>query len=108
MYRKFYLEEDLSLDESLLLHRGRLNFRQYIKGEKAKCGMKYFELCDSHGYVINIEIYGGENSYLPPSINLKTEILVQRLMERYLCKGNILFIGNHYNSIILSELLLKN
>lgn len=32
----FYPHIELSLDESLLLHRGRLGFRQYIKGKKAK------------------------------------------------------------------------
>jgi len=51
----FYPHIELSLDESLLLHRGRLGFQQYIKGKKAKYGIKFYELCSSDGYVFNIE-----------------------------------------------------
>lgn len=32
----YFPNEQLSLDESLLLHRGRLNFKTYIKGKKSK------------------------------------------------------------------------
>lgn len=32
--KAIYPDINLSLDESLLLHRGRLGFRQYIKGKK--------------------------------------------------------------------------
>ncbi|XP_050064919.1 piggyBac transposable element-derived protein 4-like [Aphis gossypii] len=105
--KAFYPGEDLSLDESLLLHRGRLSFRQYIKGKKAKYGIKFFELCDPNGYVLNIEVYKGKNNYLLPSTNSKTDSLVLRLMDPYLCKGHSLFMDNYYNSTTLSELLLK-
>jgi len=37
--------EALSLDESMLLWRGRLLFRQYIKNKKNKYGIKFFKLC---------------------------------------------------------------
>lgn len=36
----------LSLDESLLLFRGKLHFKQYIKNKRAKYGIKFFELCE--------------------------------------------------------------
>ncbi|CAH1988301.1 unnamed protein product [Acanthoscelides obtectus] len=49
--------EALSLDESLLLFRGRLRFRVYIKNKKSKYGIKFYELCSNDGYVLNIEIY---------------------------------------------------
>lgn len=35
----YFPDENLSLDESLLLHRGRLKWRQYIKNKKAKYGI---------------------------------------------------------------------
>jgi len=37
----FYPKESLSLDESLLLFRGRLRFRVYIKNKKTKYGIKF-------------------------------------------------------------------
>jgi hypothetical protein len=47
--KAYYPDINLSLDESLLLHRGRLAFRQYIKGKKAKYGIKFYELCTPDG-----------------------------------------------------------
>lgn len=63
--KAFQPDEALSLDESLLLHRGRLSFKQYIKGKKAKYGIKFFEFCDPYGYVLNIEMYKRKNDILP-------------------------------------------
>lgn len=39
--KAIYPDINLSLDEYLLLHRGRLAFRQYIKEKKAKYGIKF-------------------------------------------------------------------
>lgn len=58
--KDIYPDINLSLDESLLLHRGRLGFRQYIKGKKAKYRIKFYELCTPDGYVLNIDIYKGK------------------------------------------------
>lgn len=53
----FFPTEHLSIDESLLLHRGRIIFRQYIKNKKARYGIKFYELTSYDGYVLNIEMY---------------------------------------------------
>lgn len=42
---------NLSLDESLLLFRGRL------ANKKSKYGIKFYKLCDPDGYILNLEIY---------------------------------------------------
>lgn len=52
----FYPKESLSLDESLLLFRGRLRFRVYIKNKKTKYGIKFYELCSSDGYILNTNL----------------------------------------------------
>lgn len=56
----YVLYEQLSLDESLLLHRGRLFFRQYMRLKKARCSIKFFELCTPDGFVLNMEMYKGK------------------------------------------------
>ncbi|KAF9796765.1 hypothetical protein SFRURICE_012616, partial [Spodoptera frugiperda] len=62
-FRKIYnAGEELSLDESLLLFRGRLHFRQYIKSKKARYGIKFFELTTSDGYVLNVKMYSGKET----------------------------------------------
>lgn len=53
--------KELSLDESLLLFRGRLMFRTYMKNKKTKYGIKFYELCSPNGYVLNLEIYKGHD-----------------------------------------------
>lgn len=100
----FSPEKELSLDESLLLFRGRLSFRQYMKGKKAKYGIKFFELTAASGYVLNLEIYQGKTESLEQTS--KTGDLVLRLMKKYLNKGHHLYMDNFYNSFELSKTLL--
>lgn len=97
---------ELSLDESLLLFRGRLHFRQYIKEQKTKYGIKFYELASSDGYILNIELYSGKSAPVDSSAS-KTEQIVFRLMQSYLTKGHTLFMDNYYNSVTLSEKLLN-
>ena len=40
--------EDLAVDESLVLFRGRLLFKQYIKSKRARFGIKFYELAMLH------------------------------------------------------------
>ena len=52
-----YVPEDcLSLDESLMLRRGRLIFRQYIKNKNRKYGIKFFELCQYDGVILQVSV----------------------------------------------------
>lgn len=108
-FRKIYnATKELSLDESLLLFRGRLHFRQYIKSKKARYGIKFYELTTHDGYVLNIKMYSGKET-TEQSINeteSKTEKLVMRLMRPYLLRGHHLFMDNFYNSVNLSQKLI--
>ena len=56
MKRKFssvYIpDEHVSIDESLMLWKGRLGWRQYIPSKRARYGIKSYEICDSQsGYI---------------------------------------------------------
>ncbi|XP_067614902.1 piggyBac transposable element-derived protein 4-like isoform X2 [Eurosta solidaginis] len=103
----FWPSEQIVLDESLLLHKGRLVFRQYIKSKRARFGIKFFQLCDSSSYVLNIETYKGKQP--DPTKGSKIDAIVYRLVTPYFGKGHHLFLDNYYNSINLSHdlLLLK-
>lgn len=101
----FYPQEALSLDESLLLFRGRLRFRVYIKNKKTRYGIKFYELCSSDGYILNIEMYKGKTNRDDVGSS-KIDSLVLRLMEPYLNKGHHLYMDNFYNSVTLSNKLL--
>ncbi|XP_044745115.1 piggyBac transposable element-derived protein 4 [Coccinella septempunctata] len=100
--------EKLSLDESMLLFRGRLVFRQYIKNKKSKYGIKFYELTTHEGFILNLEIYQGRDGADPLPGNIpKTEQLVLRLLGPFLNKGHHVFMDNFYNSVSLSSELLK-
>ncbi|KAJ8950440.1 hypothetical protein NQ314_007880 [Rhamnusium bicolor] len=98
-------QEALSLDESLLIFRGRLKFRVYIKNKKSKYGIKFYELCSSDGFVLNMEIYKGKNNSDDARKSSKVNSLVLRLIDAYLDKGHHLYIDNFYTGLQLSECL---
>ncbi|XP_053613881.1 piggyBac transposable element-derived protein 4-like [Plodia interpunctella] len=101
-------EKELSLDESLLLYRGRLYFRQYIKSKKARYGIKFYVLATADGYVLDVIMYSGkdDSNMSTGSECTKLERLVMQLMGPYLLKGHHLFMDNYYNSVNLSQRLL--
>lgn len=105
--------QNLSLDESLLLWKGRLSFRQYIPLKAAKFGIKSYELCDSsNGYTWNIMLYTGSGmEIINPNIPVdasKTESIVLSLMEQLLGKGYTVWMDNFYNSPRLAKFLKEN
>uniref|UniRef100_A0A1I8HKK7 CCHC-type domain-containing protein n=3 Tax=Macrostomum lignano TaxID=282301 RepID=A0A1I8HKK7_9PLAT len=57
--RNVYMpEKELSVDEELVLFRGRVLFRQYIPAKKARYGIKIYCLCEAKtGYVCNFLVH---------------------------------------------------
>ena len=99
-------ERGLSIDESMMLWRGRLVFKQYIKNKRHKYGVKFYELCQSEGLVLKVHIYSGES--VPDEHNLgQTGAIVLNLMEGLLQKGYRLYVDNYYNSFELAKHLIK-
>lgn len=99
---------NLCIDESLLLFKGRLFFKQYIPSKSDRFGIKSFVLCDcSTGYILDLIVYTGsttEVQALPEKFG-KTGNIVATLMQPYLGKGNQLFVDNWYSSPALFEYL---
>ena len=58
-FHSLYLPgQNIAIDESLTLWRGRLSFRQYIPLKSSKFGIKSYELCESSsGYLWSFIIY---------------------------------------------------
>ena len=42
----------LSMDESLVLFKGRLSFKQYVSSKRARFGIKLYQLCTSNGILL--------------------------------------------------------
>ncbi|KAJ8930617.1 hypothetical protein NQ314_016530 [Rhamnusium bicolor] len=94
----FVTSEHLCIDESLLLFKGRLGFRQYIPLKRSQFGIKLIIICDSAtGYVLDFIIYTGASTEITnrnaPDIG-KSGQIVLTLMEKYLDKSHTLYMAN--------------
>ena len=101
----------LSKDESLVLFKWRLSFRQYICSKRARFGFKLYQLCTSNGIHLDFLVYHG-NLALGLTIMEDGSPITERIpvtfMQNYLHKGHHLFIDNYYTSISLATYFLQN
>lgn len=117
----FSLGQEIAIDESLLLWKGRLSFAQVITTKAAGVGIKSFELCESQsGYLWKLKLYAGKKDHLDDEqsdaentqhrgdaneIEEGTGKIVFDLVRPLLDKGHTLVMDNFYNSPLLSRLL---
>ena len=74
-----YSPDDIAcIDESIVPFRGRVVFRQYIKGKRHKFGIKLFKLCSKGGYTNRFIVYAGRDKDRQGSV---AESIVMRLMN---------------------------
>lgn len=107
--------ENFAVDESLILYKGRLHFRQFIKTKRKRYGLKLFALCPSapvvRGYTWNFCLYTPtvytEMMADPVLAGLsKSERVPVFLMKGLLNKGRHVVLDNWYSSAHLAEYLL--
>ncbi|KAJ8939476.1 hypothetical protein NQ318_022530 [Aromia moschata] len=98
MAEVYYPGKQLSLDESMVLWRGRLGFRQFIKGKKHKFGMKLYILAEPNGLTLRCFVYSGAQGELGGTGH--AEKVVMSLMKGLENKGHALYMDNFYNSVV--------
>ncbi|KAG5881925.1 hypothetical protein JTB14_038446 [Gonioctena quinquepunctata] len=101
----YFLQKKLSIDDSMLLWRGRLMFRQYIKNKKDKYGIKFYLLTESNGTIMKIQIYTGAADDMGGKGHATKIVL--NLANNYLDQGYSLYMDNFYNSVDLARQLLE-
>lgn len=106
---------DIAIDESLMLWKGRVGFKQFIRTKRFRFGIKVFALCPSDpkwsGYAWNFEIYYGKDTrIITPQVASSglsmSEQVVVHLMRDLLDKGRHVVTDNWYTSLRLGEYLL--
>ncbi|GIY71398.1 piggyBac transposable element-derived protein 4 [Caerostris darwini] len=98
------------IDESLMLFKGQLGWKQFIPLKRARFGVKCFMLCESiSGYVWSIIIYTGKDTILKPEYSKLcfSSQIVLTMMEPLLHKGYCLTIDNYYSSPELADKLVS-
>lgn len=110
-YRKyFYPFRKVVIDESLMLFKGRVAFKQYIPSKRHRFGVKLFVLCDCEtGFILDFIVYSGTDTDIPKlrpgdPLGLSGQI-VKKMMEPYTGSGHVLFTDNWYTSPYLCEYL---
>lgn len=102
--------QNLVIDGSLVLWKGKLSFKQFIKTKRHRFGIHFFILCDVEtDYILDFIIYTGKTTRLVscnPNLG-QSDAVVKILIKRYLNKGHTLYTHNWYTSPILSMYLHK-
>lgn len=106
----FHPFQRLVIDESLVLFKGRLAFKQYIPSKRHRFGIKLFVLCDCEtGMILDFIIYTGKTTEIPRNDPLGVSgAVVKALMQPYLGKGHTLYCDNWYSSPRLCKYLTAN
>ncbi len=60
----YYPSEHLSVDEVIVLFKGRVIFKQYIPKKHKRFGIKIYKLCDRKGYTYDMSVYLGKGRNL--------------------------------------------
>ena len=111
-FRKVYQPgKQLSVDKSLILFKGQLHFKQYIKTKRSRFGIKLYELTTSNGVTLGLLVYLGKGMFPgdnPNSDMPTTERIPSVEGPHILGKGHILFTDNYYTSPYLASFFLDN
>ncbi|XP_039602150.1 piggyBac transposable element-derived protein 4-like [Polypterus senegalus] len=104
----------VAVDESLLLWKGRLQFRQYLPLKKARFGIKMFCLAENSGYIYRFRVYTGKedpmssiSAVLPDEckdFGLSEKIVVYLALP-LLDNGYTIWMDNWYSSCRLFHYL---
>ncbi|XP_039288737.1 piggyBac transposable element-derived protein 3-like [Nilaparvata lugens] len=97
----------LSVDESIILFKGRSSMKQYNPMKPIKRGYKLWCVADLKGYIFNFDIYQGKND------KMKNEFMEYGLGERVVLSltknfwgsNRIVCFDNYFNSVGLVEKL---
>ena len=103
------LEHDISIDESLLLWKGCLSWKQYIPKKRSRFGLKAFvlqDLLDMLGTIFCTQVVILCSMETDSDYHATKEVLT--LMEDLLHEGHCVYINNWYTSIEVCNVLKNN
>lgn len=93
--------KELSIDESMVKFKGRLNFKQYLPSKPStKWGLKIWSLAESNtGFMLRFNVYTGKDN---PQQGQATHGLASRVVHQLLRgfenKGHVVYTDNFYSS----------
>lgn len=102
----YNMTREVSVDESMIIFKGRSTLKQYNPMKPIKRGYKLWCLADQHGYISNLSIYQGKEEVIDEFHNFGLgERVVLNLTKPYWNKGIMVYFDNYFTSINLLEKL---
>ena len=99
---KYYSpNESHSLDNSMVLWRGRLIFRQYIKNKRHKYRVKPYGLIESTDIILRTSICSSVSCPDPHDLG-QTDALVMCPLTDFIGKGYTVYADKYYYSVRLT------
>ena len=97
---------DMTIDESMVEFKGRLQFRQYMPAKLTKWGLKILTLAESSsGYIHQFQVYTGREGQQEKRL---TQRVVTDLLGHFQNRNIRVFMGNFYSSpILFNELYMR-
>lgn len=103
--------QNLCIDESLMLFKGRISYKQYIPSKRHRFGIKFFILSDCKtGYSLDFIIYTGSTTNIEEfegNLGMGANIVLT-LIEPYMYNRHNIFLDNWYSSPKLYSVLHEN
>ncbi|GBN19516.1 PiggyBac transposable element-derived protein 3 [Araneus ventricosus] len=93
-----------SIDESMILFKGRSTLKQYNPKKPIKRGYKLWCRSDMSGYMYEFEVYQGKDDSEFKRIGLLGSV-VQKLTKSLVNKNHIIMMDNFFSSVELYEYL---
>ena len=111
-FMKLYnVNESVSIDESMILFKGRSSMKQYNPMKPIKRGYKVWARADMDGYMSKFSIYQGKNgddrTDAPNCFGLGERVVIH-LSKDLFGKKHKVYFDNYFSSIPLAEYLLAN
>ena len=106
----YNVNEHISIDESMILFKGRSTLKQYNPMKPIKRGYKVWARADNDGYISKFSIYQGkhgetENVDAPNCFGLGEKVVIHLINDLF-GKNYKVYFDNYYSSVPLAEYLL--
>ncbi|KAH1014392.1 hypothetical protein HUJ04_003236 [Dendroctonus ponderosae] len=111
-FRKYGgLDENISIDESMIPYYCKHYAKRYIRGKPIRFGLKYWTICTSSGYLVSFEIYTrkSQDNSDKRGFGLGGDIVL-KLLEKseILPNGYNIYFDNYFTSLHLLGHLSQN
>ena len=102
------LHREVSIDEAMVLFKGRSHFKQFMPKKPIKRGFRVWMECDGHnGLTSQCQIYAGKDASGVVETQLGAKV-VKSLTADLKGKGHHLYFDNYFSSVTLAEDLLDD